>query len=94
VLILADEGWEITTRAAQAKRTKPERGDHGYDNQLVSMGATFIAVGPAFRRGAVIPPFENIHIYHLLCAVLGLRPAPNDGDDRLVRAALRAPPVP
>jgi predicted AlkP superfamily pyrophosphatase or phosphodiesterase len=94
VLILADEGWEITTQAAQAKRTKPERGDHGYDNQLVSMGATFIAAGPAFRRGAVIPPFENIQVYNLLCAVLGLKPAPNDGDDRLVRAILRAPPAP
>lgn len=94
VLILADEGWEITTRAAEAKRTKPERGDHGYDNRLVSMGATFIAVGPAFRRAAVMPPFENIHIYNLLCAVLGLRPAPNDGDDRLLRATLRAPPAP
>jgi predicted AlkP superfamily pyrophosphatase or phosphodiesterase len=94
VLLLADEGWEVTTRAAQAKRTKPERGDHGYDNQLASMGATFIAVGPAFRRGAVIPPFENIHVYNLLCAVLGLQPAPNDGDDRLVRAAQRAPPAP
>jgi hypothetical protein len=56
------------------------------------MGATFIANGPAFRHGVVIPSFENIHIYNLLCAVLGLKPAPNDGDDRLVHAALLAPP--
>ena len=93
VLLFADEGWEITTRASQARRTKPEYGDHGYDNELISMGATFIAAGPAFRRGAVIPPFENIEVYNLLCAVLGLRPAPNDGGDRLVRAALAVPPV-
>jgi hypothetical protein len=32
---------------------------------------------------------ENIHIYNLLCAALKLQPAPNDGDDRLVRAALK-----
>jgi hypothetical protein len=32
---------------------------------------------------------ENIHIYNLLCAALDLKPAPNDGDDRLVRATLR-----
>jgi hypothetical protein len=55
------------------------------------MWATFIADGPAFRHGTVLPPFENIQVYNLLCAVLGLRPAPNDGDDRLVRSALTAP---
>ncbi len=92
VLVLADEGWEVTTRAEQARRKKPERGDHGYDNLLVSMGATFVANGPAFRRGVVLPPFENIEVYNLLCAVLGLRPAPNDGDATLIRTALAQPP--
>ncbi|MFA5056910.1 MAG: hypothetical protein WC485_02250, partial [Opitutaceae bacterium] len=92
VLVFADEGWEVTTRAAHAKRRKPEYGDHGYDNQLISMGATFIAAGPAFRHGVVLPPFENIQVYNLLCAVAGLHPAPNDGDDRLVRSALLPPP--
>ncbi len=94
VLILADEGWEITTRADHARRKRPERGDHGYDNELPVMGATFIASGPAFRRGARIAPFENIQVYNLLCAVLGLRPAPNDGDDRLARVILRPAPAP
>jgi predicted AlkP superfamily pyrophosphatase or phosphodiesterase len=92
LVILADEGWEIATRASFEKRTKPEHGDHGYDPALPSMGATFIANGPAFRHGVVLPPFENIHIYNLLCAVLGLKPSPNDGDDRLVHTALLAPP--
>jgi hypothetical protein len=32
---------------------------------------------------------DNIHIYNLMCAVLHILPAPNDGDDRLVRAFLR-----
>jgi predicted AlkP superfamily pyrophosphatase or phosphodiesterase len=91
VLLLADEGWEVSTRKYVASRHRPERGDHGYDPALISMGATFIAAGPAFRHGKVLPPFENIHVYNLLCAVLGLRPAPNDGDDRLVRTALTAP---
>jgi len=94
VLILADEGWRITTRDSFKRRKTPSRGEHGYDNQLVSMGATFIAHGPAFRRGVVVPPFENIEVYNLLCAVLGLRPAPNDGDDRLARAALLRPSGP
>jgi predicted AlkP superfamily pyrophosphatase or phosphodiesterase len=91
VLLLADEGWEVSTRQSVASRRKPERGDHGYDPALVSMGATFIAAGPAFRHGTVLPPFENIQVYSLLCAVLGLRPAPNDGDDRLAHRALAVP---
>ena len=53
------------------------------------MGALFVAQGPAFRRGAVLEAFDNIHVYNLLCAVLGLNPAPNDGDQRLVHAALK-----
>ena len=31
---------------------------------------------------------ENVHIYNLLCATLNLKPAPNDGDDRLVEKVL------
>ena len=53
------------------------------------MAATFIAWGPAFRHGVEIEPVENVHIYNLLCATLGLKPAPNDGDDRLVRQVLK-----
>jgi predicted AlkP superfamily pyrophosphatase or phosphodiesterase len=90
VLLLAEEGWEVSTRDYVARRRRPERGDHGYDPALKSMWATFIAAGPAFRHGTVLPPVENIHVYNLLCAVLGLRPAPNDGDGRLAHSALTA----
>jgi hypothetical protein len=65
-----------------------EKATHGFDPKLKSMGATFIAAGPAFRRGVTIAPVENVHIYNLLCATLGLTPAPNDGDDRLVKNVL------
>jgi hypothetical protein len=53
------------------------------------MRGIFIASGPSFKAGVVVEPVENIHIYNLLCAALKLQPAPNDGDDRLVRAALK-----
>ena len=65
------------------------KGNHGWDPATPNMGALFIASGPSFRRGVTIPDVENIHVYNLLCAALGLKPAPNDGDQRLVRAALR-----
>ncbi len=86
----ADEGWSISSRAYVARN--PDRhdgGNHGYDHLAPTMGGTFLAAGPAFKEGLVVPPFQNIHIYELLCAVLGLDPAPNDGDRDSVRVMLR-----
>jgi predicted AlkP superfamily pyrophosphatase or phosphodiesterase len=89
VIVLANPGWELSTRAwVSTRRLTFERGSHGYDPASPNMGALFIASGPAFRRKVTLEEVENIHVYHLLCAVLGLSPAPNDGDDRLARLAL------
>jgi predicted AlkP superfamily pyrophosphatase or phosphodiesterase len=78
VLAVADEGWVITSHE-RAPRALRERGSHGYDTAVPSMRAVFLAEGPAFGRGAVVAPFGAVHVYELLCAVLGLRPAANDG---------------
>ena len=87
VVMVADEGWYISKRAPQPGH-EFEKATHGYDPELISMGATFIAYGPAFQHGAVIPPVENVNIYNLLCATLRLTPAPNDGSDTLVEEVL------
>jgi predicted AlkP superfamily pyrophosphatase or phosphodiesterase len=80
IIAVADEGWLVTTHAAAASRGRPPlRGMHGYPPEIPSMRAIFLARGPAFKRGAVVEPFQNIHIYDLLTRVLHLRPAPNDG---------------
>lgn len=92
VWILPDEGWRAELRAVAERPRKsgiPLQGDHGYDPSLTTMRGLFIAVGPAFKRGVQIPEVENIHIYNLLCAAAGLTPAKNDGDDRLVKAAIK-----
>ena len=89
VWILADEGWHVERRSLfNAMRSHYLKGDHGYDPSVVkSMQGILIVHGPAFKTdGTVIEPVENIHVYNLLCAATGLQPAPNDGDDRLVRA--------
>jgi len=65
------------------------RGAHGYDNKYQEMQATFIAHGPAFRKGYVAEPFENVHVYELMCKILGLKPAKNDGNLEKVRSMLR-----
>lgn len=65
------------------------RGGHGYDNQLESMRALFIARGAAFKKGKTVEPFENIHIYNLMARILGLTPAENDGNFDVVKKMLK-----
>ena len=64
-------------------------GTHGYDARVKSMQGLFVASGPRFRSGLVVKPFENIHIYELMCAVLEVTPAKNDGDPAATRDMLR-----
>lgn len=81
LLCLADDGWLIDT---QAYLDRPNHhislGEHGYDNADPKMGALFVAHGPAFKRGLVVPEFDNVDVYPLLIKILGIKPAPNDGD--------------
>jgi predicted AlkP superfamily pyrophosphatase or phosphodiesterase len=90
VVLIADDQWSIEEkRGWGAKRLTYSRGNHGWDHQSENMGALFVAAGPAFQRGKLIGQTDGIHVYNLVCAILGLKPAPNDGDDRLAREALR-----
>lgn len=90
VVGVAEDGWTFTTRDWYARnRQRLLGGSHGYDNADPAMRAIFIAAGPAFQRGLVVEPFQNVHVYELICAVLGLRPAPNDGSLDSVRVMLR-----
>jgi len=95
VWVLPDEGWHIAPRSTvdRLRRKYPEKGylagDHGYDPSLRSMQGIFIAEGPAFRAGQVTPEVSAVQIYELLCTLIGVKPAPNDGDDRLSRELLR-----
>ncbi len=90
IVLVCDDHWNIEERRGWgAKRLTYNPGNHGWDPATPNMGALFLARGPAFRRGVVIGDFENIHVYHLLCRVLGVRPARNDGDGRLARQVLR-----
>jgi predicted AlkP superfamily pyrophosphatase or phosphodiesterase len=47
-------------------------GEHGYDNAIPDMGATFYAWGPAFKSGMTLTPFENVNVYPLIAHILGL----------------------
>ncbi len=88
VLALAEDGWQITTRA-RAEGRASLMGDHGYDNATPNMGALFVAAGPAFAQGMVVDRVRTVDLYELMCRVLGITPVPNDGSLDSVVAVLR-----
>jgi len=87
-----DEGWDAlpAEQAAQRRQLDHARGSHGFDPALASMHAMFIAHGPAFRNGAVVPAFDNVDVYPLLAHLLQLPPEPNDGSLKPLAPALKA----
>lgn len=96
IVCSANEGWVLTSNKRFEESKESEgfdlpHGAHGYDNQLVSMRALFIAHGAAFRSSTTVEPFENVHIYNLMCRILGLTPAKNDGDYERVKQLLKNP---
>lgn len=78
------DGWSVTT----GQRLVTEElhvGAHGYEPTTRDMGALFVAAGPSVGRGLVVAPFENVHVYDLLCRILQIAPARNDGRPAVTR---------
>ncbi len=88
ILVVAESGYTITTRDRFESRGV-SGGAHGYDPMDPEMNAFFLATGPAFKAGHRIGAFETIHIYELMCKILGIKPAPNDGDLSVLNPILR-----
>lgn len=95
IVCTSDEGWLTTSKKRYEDLTEDlddisrPRGAHGYDNKYQSMQATFIAHGAAFKKNYVAEPFKNVHVYNLMCEILGLKPAPNDGNFELGNKILK-----
>ncbi|XP_049756755.1 ectonucleotide pyrophosphatase/phosphodiesterase family member 3 isoform X1 [Elephas maximus indicus] len=66
-------------------------GNHGYDNEFKSMEAIFLAHGPSFKEKTEVEPFENIEVYNLMCDLLHIQPAPNNGTHGSLNHLLKAP---
>lgn len=83
IVVAPDMGWEF--------RNTPRGGygAHGYDPTDPYMHAIFRAVGPAFKEGYIARQFENVDIYPLICHLLGIQPAPCDGQFDRVKHILR-----
>ncbi|MGV7211309.1 ectonucleotide pyrophosphatase/phosphodiesterase [Oxalobacteraceae bacterium A2-2] len=83
---LAEPGWNIRAGDQSDKRLKA--GSHGYDNGAPAMQALFVAAGPAFRQGVLLPAFDNVDVYPLLMRLAGLPARPSDGSPDTLQQAL------
>jgi predicted AlkP superfamily pyrophosphatase or phosphodiesterase len=86
---LVDEGWTLDSHAHFAKMRDFDGGNHGFDNELPSMRALFIATGPDFKAGSRLKVFPNVDVYELLAHLLKIVPAPNDGTLEVFRTVLK-----
>nr|XP_058904979.1 ectonucleotide pyrophosphatase/phosphodiesterase family member 7 [Kogia breviceps] len=75
LLMYSDVGYVIHGRV----NVQFNNGEHGFDNNVRDMKTIFRAVGPSFKRGLEVEPFESIHVYELVCKLLGIVPEANDG---------------
>ena len=90
VVIVPDEGWSVTSQGyVDRYPERPSGGAHGFDHELASMRALFVAAGPHVRADARLGELSSLDVYEVLARLLGVTPAPNEGDasvaDRVVR---------
>uniref|UniRef100_A0A8C8M769 SMB domain-containing protein n=1 Tax=Oncorhynchus tshawytscha TaxID=74940 RepID=A0A8C8M769_ONCTS len=89
VHLLMERKWHVAWR-------HPGRcgffGDHGFDNKITSMRTIFLGYGPSFMFQTKVAEFENIELYNVMCDLLGLVPAPNNGTHGSLNDMLKAPP--
>jgi predicted AlkP superfamily pyrophosphatase or phosphodiesterase len=78
---LADERGIFRYQNSSARFKTDVFGEHGFSPQYREMHGIFYANGPAIREGLKIERFENIHIYPMICQILGL-PIPKDIDGK------------
>lgn len=87
---IPDDGWLIFPRASLAGSEQlRNKGMHGFDNAYPSMHGIFLARGPAFKEGVEVGAFSGVNIYGLTAKILGVQPAPNDGDAKVIEAVLK-----
>uniref|UniRef100_A0A8C0BYT8 Ectonucleotide pyrophosphatase/phosphodiesterase 1 n=1 Tax=Buteo japonicus TaxID=224669 RepID=A0A8C0BYT8_9AVES len=84
-----DSQWQLARKPLEIKSCIG--GFHGSDNRFPSMQAIFIGFGPGFKFRTQVDPFENIEVYNLMCDLLDLKPAPNNGTHGCLNHLLRNP---
>jgi predicted AlkP superfamily pyrophosphatase or phosphodiesterase len=86
IVVVADSSWSIGTRPDGSSL---RGGAHGYDNANSDMYAIFYAAGPSFKKNYKFKELNNVDIYNLICKILNITPAKNDGDPAHIKGMLR-----
>jgi len=75
-LLIADEGWMMykDEHFKEYNGELPVKGMHGYLSDNMNMHAIFYAFGSSFKKSIQIDTFELIHIYPMICELLGINP--------------------
>lgn len=89
VSVLVDVKWLF--ERSPGSLTFCSGGNHGYDNDAASMHAMFLSYGPKFLSKTEIEPFSNIELYNLMCDVLQISPADNNGTHGSLNHLLKQP---
>lgn len=85
IVVVADSSWSIGTRPSASR----SRGAHGYDNQNPELYSIFYAAGPAFKKNRTLQELNNVDVYNIVCKILKLKPAPNDGNPEILKKIIR-----
>uniref|UniRef100_A0A8C9UXQ6 SMB domain-containing protein n=1 Tax=Scleropages formosus TaxID=113540 RepID=A0A8C9UXQ6_SCLFO len=89
VVVLVEPKWLFARY--KGSLTYCEGGTHGYDNDVTSMQAMFVSYGPKFLYKTQVEPFSNVEVYNLMCDLLEVTPAPNNGTHGSLNHLLRKP---
>ncbi|XP_076308138.1 ectonucleotide pyrophosphatase/phosphodiesterase family member 5-like [Tachypleus tridentatus] len=88
IIAVADEGFYIVPQTLR-NLSDIAIGQHGYDNRLRSMRPLFFARGPNFKKNFTIKSvFDTVNIYPMLCHLLNIKAAPNNGSLEVVKGFL------
>lgn len=86
---LADNRGMMRYQNNSARLKTDVFGEHGFSPRNQEMWGIFFAKGPRIKQGNEIEPFQNIHIYPLLCQLLGLEiPQGIDGKREILEPIL------
>ena len=89
-LLVAHNGWFITDDKNSTKVGNTLNGMHGYDPRYTDTHGIFYAMGPSFNRNQKVDSFENIHVYPIICKILGIPEHDNiDGDIDKIKTIFR-----
>ncbi|KAM6968123.1 LOW QUALITY PROTEIN: ectonucleotide pyrophosphatase/phosphodiesterase family member 7-like [Aplochiton taeniatus] len=85
IMVVADLGFNLNSRFP----VYVNKGDHGFHNGEMDMKTIFRAFGPDFKANYMSEPFDSVHIYPLMCELLHIQPAPNNGSITFTQGMLK-----